>query len=475
MTCYEKHPHCHSMEKQGFDIDADGSDSQRQQDPQEARRLSVQKCIQSLVHACQCRDANCRQTNCQKMKRVVLHAKTCQRKMNGGCPSCKQLIMLCCYHAKHCNEPKCQVPFCSNIKQKLRQQQMDNRVREANLMRRRVQQMTGLPYSNSGGSSGGAFTQQQPQQQPQQQLQQQLQQQHNSTVTVGKPVMPNPPLRAVQAAQQIQMAAFRQAAQTVTVSSLAPQSSSNLISSGSVIRLPPSYNQVVSSGSVAQLGSAVNQLGSANIGQLSGTGLVQQGVGASVVNQQQGGGGQLGTIIINQLPSGATVMNQVNFGMNIASGANQVGGSVVNQISGGVVGQLGATVNQLAATNAANQLSGASIVNQVGGTAVVNQLGVASQLGGVNTGNQLIVTSNANVVTAGGVPNAGGSTAVSQQAAIQPAVLQRLIQSLKSPQTPQQQQQTLQILRRNPQLMALFLKQVSNRLKYFIMQKNLLF
>ncbi|KAI5641887.1 KIX domain-containing protein [Phthorimaea operculella] len=82
-------------------------------------------CIQSLVHACQCCDANCRLPSCQKMKSVVQHTKICKRKTNGDCPICKQLIALCCYHAKHCQEIKCSVPFCSSTKQKLKQQQVE--------------------------------------------------------------------------------------------------------------------------------------------------------------------------------------------------------------------------------------------------------------------------------------------------------------------------------------------------------------
>jgi len=66
------------MDKLGFDLD-DGSSAspgdQKQSNPQEARKLSIQRCIQSLVHACQCRDANCRLPSCHKMKRVVAHAK----------------------------------------------------------------------------------------------------------------------------------------------------------------------------------------------------------------------------------------------------------------------------------------------------------------------------------------------------------------------------------------------------------------
>lgn len=69
---------------------------------QEARKESIKRCIQSLIHACQCRDANCRNASCHRMKRVVQHTKACKMKVNGHCPICKQLIALCFYHAKHC-------------------------------------------------------------------------------------------------------------------------------------------------------------------------------------------------------------------------------------------------------------------------------------------------------------------------------------------------------------------------------------
>ncbi|XP_072527253.1 histone lysine acetyltransferase CREBBP-like [Salminus brasiliensis] len=117
--------------------------------PQESRRLSIQRCIQSLVHACQCRNANCSLPSCQKMKRVMQHTKGCERKTNGGCPVCKQLIALCCYHAKHCQENKCPVPFCLNIKHKLRQQHLQHRLQQAQMMRRRMATMQGrgMPQS----------------------------------------------------------------------------------------------------------------------------------------------------------------------------------------------------------------------------------------------------------------------------------------------------------------------------------------
>lgn len=142
VPCHEKEGHPHKMEKLGLDIDVGSSPGDmKQANPQEARKLSIQRCIQSLVHACQCRDANCRLPSCQKMKRVVTHTKICRRKTKGDCPICKQLIALCCYHAKHCQETKCSVPFCSSIKQKLKQQQVQQRVQQAKLLRRRMAAM----------------------------------------------------------------------------------------------------------------------------------------------------------------------------------------------------------------------------------------------------------------------------------------------------------------------------------------------
>nr|1KBH_B Chain B, CREB-BINDING PROTEIN [Mus musculus]2C52_A Chain A, CREB-BINDING PROTEIN [Mus musculus]2KKJ_A Chain A, CREB-binding protein [Mus musculus]2L14_A Chain A, CREB-binding protein [Mus musculus] len=42
---------------------------------------------------------------------------------------------------------------------------------------------------------------------------------------------------------------------------------------------------------------------------------------------------------------------------------------------------------------------------------------------------------------------------------ISPSALQDLLRTLKSPSSPQQQQQVLNILKSNPQLMAAFIKQ----------------
>ncbi|MGH0176363.1 UNVERIFIED_CONTAM: hypothetical protein FKN15_072185 [Acipenser sinensis] len=157
ITCYSTKRHEHKMEKLGLGLDDEsgGSSSASAQSPGDSRRLSIQRCIQSLVHACQCRNANCSLPSCQKMKRVVQHTKGCKRKTNGGCPICKQLIALCCYHAKHCQENKCPVPFCLNIKHKLRQQQLQHRLQQAQMLRRRMASMQRVGAGAVTGTGAG--------------------------------------------------------------------------------------------------------------------------------------------------------------------------------------------------------------------------------------------------------------------------------------------------------------------------------
>ncbi|XP_049859377.1 histone lysine acetyltransferase CREBBP-like isoform X3 [Schistocerca gregaria] len=103
VQCYEKNGHPHSMEKRGMDDDISYSNLKKAY-PQDARKLSVIRCIQKLVHACQCHNVNCCQPGCQKMKRVVRHTKVCKSKTKDGCSVCKQLVAICCYHSKHCQQ-----------------------------------------------------------------------------------------------------------------------------------------------------------------------------------------------------------------------------------------------------------------------------------------------------------------------------------------------------------------------------------
>ena len=84
------------------------------------RNKAIERCTVSLSHACNCFDRNCSLLSCQKMKRVIFHTRQCKRKSLGGCPICKQLIALCCYHSRKCKLKDCSVHFCERIKEKMR-------------------------------------------------------------------------------------------------------------------------------------------------------------------------------------------------------------------------------------------------------------------------------------------------------------------------------------------------------------------
>ncbi|XP_039277547.1 histone acetyltransferase p300 isoform X2 [Nilaparvata lugens] len=117
VQCYEKEGHPHKMEKLGLELDVGSSPA----DPQEARKHSIEQCIQMLVHAFHCKDANCCRPGCQRMTRIIQHTNKCKNRDN--CAICIQLISLCCHHARYCQEvTKCPVPYCWDIKQKIKKQ-----------------------------------------------------------------------------------------------------------------------------------------------------------------------------------------------------------------------------------------------------------------------------------------------------------------------------------------------------------------
>ncbi|XP_011880020.1 PREDICTED: SH3 domain-containing RING finger protein 3-like [Vollenhovia emeryi] len=91
--------------------------------PQSAISIQIRRYIQFFEHGSLCRDVNCCSPNCQRVKGVLRHTKNCNKRPRYNCPKCKQLIKLCCYHAKDCQETRCLVPLCSDIKPKIRQLQ----------------------------------------------------------------------------------------------------------------------------------------------------------------------------------------------------------------------------------------------------------------------------------------------------------------------------------------------------------------
>jgi len=103
-----------------------------QQRKQRQRNLLLH--IQLIEHASRCSSSSCTSTNCAKMKKYLMHGKTCKIKVQGGCRICKRIWTLLRIHAQKCKDEVCPIPQCMVIREKMRelqkqQQAMDDRRR----------------------------------------------------------------------------------------------------------------------------------------------------------------------------------------------------------------------------------------------------------------------------------------------------------------------------------------------------------
>ncbi|XP_078519251.1 CREB-binding protein [Lissotriton helveticus] len=381
VNCYNTKRHEHKMVKWGLGLDEESNNQgdAQSKSPQESRRLSIQRCIQSLVHACQCRNANCSLPSCQKMKRVVQHTKGCKRKTNGGCPVCKQLIALCCYHAKHCQENKCPVPFCLNIKQKLRQQQIQHRLQQAQLMRRRIATMNTRNVPQQSLPSPTSATPGTPTQQP------------------STPQTPQPPSQPLPSPVSMASPGFPAVVRTQPPVTVLQGKPANQVAQAPLPPPPPAQPPPAAVEAARQIEREAQQqqlyrVTNINSGLATGRG--------GVVNQAVGTVSQL-----QQVPISVPRPNPVN------------GPPVIGSLQPG-------------------QWQTAPMPPQQGLPRPVIPLSAQQAVAGPRMP---------------GVPQ--------QPRNIPPNALQDLLRTLKSPSSPQQQQQVLNILKSNPQLMAAFIKQ----------------
>jgi hypothetical protein len=145
IECRKKVKHEHDMELKGHEI--------KTEDPQQRQR-SIALHMQLLVHASKCINAECPSGNCKKMKSLLKHGKTCEKKSKGGCTVCRRIWALLQIHARGCRAPQgtCTVPRCKELKEYLRQQ----RIREADKRRNNytnLQQTAAASVSSSRAAS----------------------------------------------------------------------------------------------------------------------------------------------------------------------------------------------------------------------------------------------------------------------------------------------------------------------------------
>lgn len=102
--------------------------------PRAEQEQQIKAHLQVIAHAASC--AGCSSTNCQRMKQLFQHIRSCDVTYKRGCKICTRLFMLLTKHARDCTEEACPIPFCDRIKERTRllskqQQMMDDRRRDA--------------------------------------------------------------------------------------------------------------------------------------------------------------------------------------------------------------------------------------------------------------------------------------------------------------------------------------------------------
>ena len=121
------------------------SDAERLQ-----RQRNLMMHIQLIEHAAGCVSKTCSSSNCAKMKSYLHHASICSVEVQGGCKICKRVWTLFRIHAHKCKKPKCPIPQCMAIKEKMRQLQKQQQAMDD---RRRLEMNRHMHYSMAGDAN----------------------------------------------------------------------------------------------------------------------------------------------------------------------------------------------------------------------------------------------------------------------------------------------------------------------------------
>jgi E1A/CREB-binding protein len=113
------------------------------------RQRNLMMHIQLIEHASGCVSKTCTSSNCAKMKNYLHHASICRVKVQGGCKICKRIWTLLRIHAQKCKKPKCPIPQCIAIREKMRQLQKQQQAMDD---RRRLEMNRHMRTSMAGGA-----------------------------------------------------------------------------------------------------------------------------------------------------------------------------------------------------------------------------------------------------------------------------------------------------------------------------------
>jgi E1A/CREB-binding protein len=106
--CYPTIKHEHRMERSD-EANETTANSDTPVNTQQQKQLTMQRMLEAIRHAVQCRNANCIFKNCVPCKRLIQHAKECTKPSRNQCPLCNKIVLPIWFHAKTCTDHNCPV------------------------------------------------------------------------------------------------------------------------------------------------------------------------------------------------------------------------------------------------------------------------------------------------------------------------------------------------------------------------------
>ena len=106
--CYATVKHEHRMDRTD-DATETPTSSDTPISIQQQKQLNMQRMLDAIRHAVQCRNANCIFKNCAPCQRLLQHAKECTKPSRNQCPLCSKLVSPIWNHAKTCSDQNCPV------------------------------------------------------------------------------------------------------------------------------------------------------------------------------------------------------------------------------------------------------------------------------------------------------------------------------------------------------------------------------
>ncbi|UJR31544.1 hypothetical protein I4U23_019032 [Adineta vaga] len=119
--CYLTIKHEHRMERSD-DTNETTTNSDTPVNTTQQKQVTMQKMLDAIRHAIQCRNANCIYKHCSPCKRLLQHTRECTKILRNQCPLCSKILTPVWFHAKTCVDQHCPLPYCGSFKQKLQRQ-----------------------------------------------------------------------------------------------------------------------------------------------------------------------------------------------------------------------------------------------------------------------------------------------------------------------------------------------------------------